>query len=156
MSGSIALHSKGKLTGMKARVLTVYLKADCLVCRANRQSYLRVLCSMPRVSRNSQASLSIDDIMSLSEGDQRSVPSVSITTTASLPPSHSPATSGASALLSLPQAVSPSSSPYLFPSMSGNRSFVSARSICNSHGAWIFFSAWAVESSPGWYGYKCS
>ena len=41
MSGSIALHSKGKLTGMKARVLTVYLKADCLVCRANCQSYLR-------------------------------------------------------------------------------------------------------------------
>ena len=42
MSGSIALHSKGKLTGMKARILlTMYLKADCLVCRANRQSYLR-------------------------------------------------------------------------------------------------------------------
>ena len=70
--------------------------------------------------------------MSLSEGDQRSVHSVAITTTASLPPSHSPATSGASALLSLPQAVSPSSSPYLFPSMSGNRSFVSARSMATA------------------------
>ena len=30
-----------KLTSMKAQVLTMYLKADCLVCRANCQSYLR-------------------------------------------------------------------------------------------------------------------
>ena len=49
MSGSIALHSKGKLTGMKARVLTVYLKADYLVCRANRQSYTVPACPPTRV-----------------------------------------------------------------------------------------------------------